>query len=80
MREVARLVPQGALHPVAAMSRSAFAMRFTALVGEPAMQYVTRWRMHLARDWLGEEGATVAQLASRLGYAPRRPSHARSSA
>src|SRR5215207_1691352 len=30
-----------------AMSRSAFAARFTQLAGEPAMQYVTRWRMHL---------------------------------
>lgn len=27
-----------------AMSRSAFAARFTDLVGEPAMRYVTRWR------------------------------------
>ncbi len=34
------------------MSRSAFAARFTTLVGEPAMQYVTRWRMHLAHDEL----------------------------
>src|SRR5205085_685555 len=30
------------------MSRSAFAARFTKLVGEPAMQYLTTWRMHLA--------------------------------
>lgn len=51
-----------------AMSRSAFAARFTALVDEPAMQYVTRWRMHVALNALKEEGATVAELASRLGY------------
>lgn len=31
-----------------AMSRSAFAARFTDLVGEPAMAYVTRWRMQMA--------------------------------
>ena len=31
-----------------AMSRSAFAARFTELVDEPAMQYVTRWRMQVA--------------------------------
>ena len=49
-------------------SRSAFAARFTALVGEPAMQYVTRWRMQVAVDSLKEEGATVAELANRLGY------------
>lgn len=50
------------------MSRSAFAARFTQLVGEPAMQYVTRWRMHVAIDRLREDGVTVSQLAGRLGY------------
>jgi len=51
-----------------AMSRSAFAARFSELVGEPAMQYVTTWRMHLALAALQEGDATVAQLADRLGY------------
>ena len=51
-----------------AMSRSAFAARFTELVGEPAMSYVARWRMHLALDELRERGSTVAELAGRLGY------------
>ena len=51
-----------------AMSRSAFAARFTQVVGEPAMQYVTTWRMHLALAALQEGDATVAQLADRLGY------------
>jgi len=51
-----------------AMSRSAFAARFTALVGEPAMQYVTRWRMHVALNALKDDGATVGELAQRLGY------------
>jgi AraC-like DNA-binding protein len=51
-----------------AMSRSAFAARFTELVKEPAMQYVTRWRMQVAVNSLRHEGATVAELASRLGY------------
>jgi AraC-like DNA-binding protein len=50
------------------MSRSAFAARFTEVAGEPAMQYVTRWRMHVALDTLQRDGATVAQLADRLGY------------
>lgn len=52
----------------AAMSRSAFAARFTELVGEPAMHYVTRWRMHAALTWLKEEDVTLAELANRLGY------------
>ena len=52
----------------AAMSRSAFAARFTELVGGPAMAYVTRWRMHVAADELTSGDATVAELAGRLGY------------
>jgi AraC-like DNA-binding protein len=51
-----------------AMSRSAFAARFTALVGEPVMAYVTRWRMQVAMAALREERTTIAELASRLGY------------
>jgi AraC-like DNA-binding protein len=50
------------------MSRSAFAARFTELVGEPAMQYVLRWKMHAALRWLRESDAPLSQLASRLGY------------
>jgi AraC-like DNA-binding protein len=51
-----------------AMSRSAFAARFTELVGEPVMSYVARWRMQVAVSALKEEGATVGELADRLGY------------
>jgi AraC-like DNA-binding protein len=51
-----------------AMSRSAFAARFTELVGEPVTAYVTRRRMQLAVGALRDEGATVAELANRLGY------------
>jgi AraC-like DNA-binding protein len=50
------------------MSRSAFSARFTELVGEPAMQYVTRWRMHTAVTWLKEHDAPVGDLSRRLGY------------
>lgn len=52
-----------------AMSRSAFSARFSGLVGEGPMQYVTRWRMHVATDLLREEHLTVAVAAERLGYA-----------
>jgi AraC-like DNA-binding protein len=51
-----------------AMSRSAFAARFTELVGEPPMRYATRWRRQVAHDALKDKGATVSELASRLGY------------
>ena len=52
----------------AAMSRTAFTGRFTQLVGEPPMRYVTRWRMALAHDRLRAGDATVAALADELGY------------
>jgi AraC-like DNA-binding protein len=52
----------------AAMSRSAFAARFSEVVGVPAMQYVARWRMHLATSWLREDDAGLGELAGRLGY------------
>lgn len=51
-----------------ALSRSAFAARFTELVGEPAIRYVTRWRMQVAQSVLETEIVTVAELADRLGY------------
>ena len=50
------------------MSRSAFAARFTELVGEPAMRYVTRWRMNVAADLLQSGDATVASVAAQVGY------------
>jgi AraC-like DNA-binding protein len=67
-RDPAREWTVAALASEAAMSRSAFAARFTEVVGEPAMQYVTRWRMHMALTWLREGDVTIADLADRLGY------------
>jgi AraC-like DNA-binding protein len=52
----------------ASMSRSAFAARFTELVGESAMRYVTRWRMHAAETRFRNENVTVAEVALSLGY------------
>lgn len=67
-RDPARAWTLASLANEVAMSRSSFAARFTELVGEPAMSYIARWRMHLALDGLKEQRATVAELASRLGY------------
>src|SRR5699024_10914696 len=64
----ARAWTVAALADELAMSRSAFAARFTELVGEPVMHYVTRWRMRVAVSALRDDGATVAELAHRLGY------------
>ena len=51
-----------------AMSRSAFAARFTRLVGEPPLHYVARWRMQKARSLLREGRATIGEVAEAVGY------------
>ena len=52
-----------------AMSRSAFAARFTELVGEPPLQYLARWRMTIAAQRLREDDAVIANVAQAVGYA-----------
>ncbi|RZQ59652.1 AraC family transcriptional regulator [Amycolatopsis suaedae] len=54
---------------VAGVSRAAFARRFTALVGEPPLAYLTGWRMTLAADLLRRQGTSVASVAAQVGYA-----------
>jgi AraC-like DNA-binding protein len=51
-----------------AMSRSAFADRFTTLVGQPPMQYLAQWRMQLAARRLAAGSAKVAAIAEEVGY------------
>jgi len=67
-REPGRPWTVASLADAVAMSRSAFAARFTELVGEPAMQYVTRWRMHVALTRLKDDEGPLGELAGRLGY------------
>jgi len=50
-----------------ALSRSAFAARFTALVGEPPLTYLTRWRMLRATRLLKNE-VGMESIADLLGY------------
>jgi AraC-like DNA-binding protein len=57
-----------ALASVAGLSRSPFASRFTGLVGEPPLRYLTRWRMHLANQLL-RGGQSVHEVAEAIGYA-----------
>jgi AraC-like DNA-binding protein len=52
----------------AAMSRSSFAQHFVTLVGEPPSKYLTRWRVYLAARLLQVPGATISQVAERVGY------------
>jgi AraC-like DNA-binding protein len=50
------------------VSRAALARRFTALVGEPPMSFLTGWRLTLAADLLRQPGATVESVARQVGY------------
>ena len=53
----------------AGASRAAFARRFTSLVGEPPMTYLTHWRLDLAADLLHDSDASIEAIAGRVGYA-----------
>lgn len=66
--EPARRWTVASLADEVAMSRSAFAARFTTLVGEPVMSYVSRWRMHHALDLLETGDTTVAAVGREVGY------------
>ena len=50
-----------------ALSRSAFSARFTHLVGEPPLTYLTRWRMLRAARLLKNE-VGIETVATLLGY------------
>ena len=52
----------------AGSSRSVLAERFSLLVGQPPMQYLTQWRMQLAARMLAEPSAKVAAVADAVGY------------
>lgn len=55
------------LAEASALSRSAFSTRFTELVGEPPMTYLTRWRMLRASRLLKNE-VKMQTIAEKLGY------------
>lgn len=49
-------------------SRAVFARRFTELVGEPPIAFLTGWRLALAADLLRSSNATIAKVAKQVGY------------
>ena len=51
-----------------ALSRSALAERFAALVGQPPIQYLMRWRLALAAQTLRSGRDAIARVAERSGY------------
>ncbi|SDI57627.1 AraC family transcriptional regulator [Nonomuraea jiangxiensis] len=50
------------------ISRASLARRFTELVGEPPMSFLTDWRLALAADLLREPDATIGSVARKVGY------------
>lgn len=50
------------------VSRAALARRFTDVMGEPPMAYLTGWRLALAADLLADPDATIAGVARKVGY------------
>ena len=56
------------LAKAAAMSRSAFFVRFREAVGVAPMDYLLTWRMALAKKLLRGKDMTVAEVAEHVGY------------
>lgn len=52
----------------ARISRSAYADRFTRLLGEPPMRYLARWRLQVAAQRLSSSHAPIARIAYEVGY------------
>lgn len=57
----------GSLAGQVGVSRAALARRFTDLVGEPPIAFLTGWRLALASDLLLEPDATVGAVARKVG-------------
>jgi transcriptional regulator GlxA family with amidase domain len=49
-------------------SRSVLAARFRRYLKEPPMSYLTRWRLQLGAQRLTSGNASVAEIASEVGY------------
>ena len=67
--DAAHLWTVAELAAVSGLSRAAFARSFQRALGQAPMQYLTSWRMTLARDYLRTGQPTLAQVAERTGYA-----------
>jgi AraC-like DNA-binding protein len=67
-RSPARAWTLGALAREAGLSRSVLSERFTQLVGQPAMQYLTGWRMQRAATQLLTGADSIATVADCAGY------------
>jgi AraC-like DNA-binding protein len=58
----------GHLAALVGISRSGLARRFTDLVGEPPMTYLTGWRLEVAADRLATSNDGIGAIAAEVGY------------
>lgn len=58
----------GSLAREAEVSRATFARRFTEVMGEPPISYLTGWRLCLAADLLQRSDDSIESIARRVGY------------
>jgi AraC-like DNA-binding protein len=56
------------LAKVAGLSRTTFSRRFTTLVGQPPLTYLTWWRLNTGARLLQDGDATLAMIANQVGY------------
>ncbi|MGW3267075.1 cupin domain-containing protein [Streptomyces sp. NPDC001056] len=56
------------LAEISGLSRAAFARVFREALGQAPMQYLTEWRMTIARDHLRADDLTLPQIADAVGY------------
>jgi AraC-like DNA-binding protein len=49
-------------------SRTNLAKRFTDVMGQPPMQYLTQWRMQVAANRLSQSDAKISGIAREVGY------------
>lgn len=69
--EPARPWTVASLAAAVGLSRAAFARRFTELVGEPPMAYLTGWRLSLARTCCGTRTTRWRRWPARSATAVR---------
>lgn len=53
---------------LAAMSRSAFVQKFTAVMGVAPIRYLTAWRLAISRRALRETAKTIGNVSFEVGY------------
>ena len=56
------------LAQVAGMSRTVFSCRFAVCMSITPLEYITRWRMQIARQKLAETNEPITEVAEEVGY------------